>query len=96
MNRQHRCLPKEDGGPDVATKTATPAANHSTGLHPYQDGHAPPTADERYEAWILAEAQNLGYQLSCRCLDCRRPLTDKISVRSRRGRVCRERAGVTE
>lgn len=94
MSRQRERPPKEVGGSDVATKAAAPATGNSTRIHRVEDGYTPPTAEDRYEAWILAEAQNLGYQLSCRCLDCRRPLADKISVRYRRGRVCRQRAGV--
>jgi len=94
MTRQRGRPPKEVGGPDVATRAAEPATGNSTRIHLSADGYTPPGAEERYESWVLAEARNLGYRLSCRCLDCRRPLTDEISVRYRRGRVCRQRAGV--
>src|SRR5690625_4078315 len=90
--------PRNDATPTSASASAGATATKLNHLqrtsYERADGYAPPTPEDRYEAWILAEAQQLGYELSCRCLDCFRPLTDKISVRHRRGRVCRARAGV--
>lgn len=88
--------PGNDAAPAFARATAiSPHADTAeSSQYRRQDGFAAPTADERYEFWILAEAQRLGYRLSCKCLDCSRPLTDKISVRCHRGPVCRRRAGV--
>ncbi|WP_350355690.1 DUF6011 domain-containing protein [Mycolicibacter virginiensis] len=37
---------------------------------------------------------NTAEATTCRCLDCRRPLTAELSVIHRRGPVCRSRIGV--
>lgn len=88
--------PTNDAPPAFARGTATThTAPHPT-RHRREDGFAAPTAEDRYEAWVLAEAQRLGYRLSCKCLDCSRPLTDKVSVSHHRGPVCRARAGVAK
>lgn len=85
--------PKEFGGSDVATRTAKPAESHSTAYR-RQDGYVAPTAEDRYEHWLIAEAKAHGYRLSVACLDCRRPLTHPVSVAHRRGATCRARAVV--
>lgn len=85
--------PRNAGAPGVKTRGGGGDTAQSTEYR-RQDGYAAPDADERYESWVLAEAERLGYRLSCKCLDCSRPLTDKISVRYHRGPVCRRRAGV--
>lgn len=65
-------------------------------LHRRQDGYAAPTAEDIYEASVLAAARELGYGLYVRCLDCGRPLTNHRSVRAHIGPVCLSRrvAGV--
>ncbi|WP_407665622.1 DUF6011 domain-containing protein [Mycolicibacillus parakoreensis] len=84
---------KVAGGPDVATRTAAPTA---VSQYIRRDGYAAPTADERLDAWIIAEAARLGYRLSCRCLDCKRWLADPVSIAAMRGPTCRRRAEVAK
>jgi len=72
--------------------TITCASDYSSGRA--QDGYQSPTPDERFDAWIIAEAARLGYRISVPCLDYGRPLSDPISVAHHRGPTCRRRAGV--
>ncbi len=96
MTAPHRGGPpqKEVGGPDVATGTAAHPVHKSSSRNRRQDGYAPPDADERFEQWVLDEAERLGYRLTCRCLDCKRWLADPVSIAHQRGPTCRQRAGV--
>ena len=52
-------------------------------------------AEDRADAELLAEAERRGYRLSCRCIDCHRPLVSPKSVAVMRGPTCRARAAVT-
>lgn len=66
-------------------------ASEST-VYRRQDGYAAPTADDRREAQVLAEAQRLGYRLSVPCLICGHPLTAAKSLVAHVGPVCRTKA----
>lgn len=95
--------PPTGGPPECREPAPTPGSRPSYRITEYpkstayraEDGFAAPTDEDRADAELLAEAERRGYQLSCKCLDCSRPLTDRISVRYHRGPVCRARAGVT-
>lgn len=81
--------------PSGGTRTAelAKAATKFT-AHGRVNGYAAPTAEDRADFDLLAEAQRRGYRLTCRCLDCRRWLADPVSIAAMRGPVCRARAGV--
>lgn len=83
-------MPKEVGGPSVATKTAAPADLHTTG-HRHEDGFAAPTAEERADAEVIAAAQDRGYRIAVPCIVCGRFLTQKSSVAAHVGPTCRKR-----
>lgn len=85
---------KAAGGPGVATKTAepNPYRNHSRGRR--QDGYAAPDQADRAEREFLAYAEQFGYRIAVRCIDCGSWLADPVSVAHHRGPVCRRRAGV--
>jgi hypothetical protein len=57
-----------------STLTDRPLHNHTntpqSNGHRRQDGYAAPSAQDRREAALLAEAAELGYRLSTQCLDC--------------------------
>lgn len=75
-----------------------PIPNHNTTgveLTRPEDGYAAPDAQDRYEGWVLAEAQRLGYRLSARCIDCKHPIFSAASLARMRGPKCAARAGVT-
>lgn len=90
--------PTNDAAPASAPAstraTATKPTTAQLSAYRPEDGYAAPTAEDRYEHWLIAEAKAHGYRLSVACLDCRRPLTHPVSVAHRRGRTCRARAGV--
>jgi hypothetical protein len=62
--------------------------------HRRQDGYAAPTAEDRREAAVLAEAAKMGYRLATTCLDCGQWISNHVSVASHRGPRCRARLGV--
>ncbi len=51
-----------------------------------------PTAEDRREAQVLAEAAQLGYRLAVQCRCCGQWLTNPKSVRGFIGPVCRAKA----
>jgi hypothetical protein len=59
-----------------------------------QDGYAAPTAEDRREAAVLAQAAEMGYRLAVQCLDCGHWLSNPISVAFHRGPRCRAKVGV--
>jgi hypothetical protein len=80
-----------------STLTDRPLRNHtnSTKNNRYrpQDGYAAPTAEDRREAALLAEAAELGYRLATVCMDCGHWLANPVSVAAHRGPRCRARNG---
>ena len=50
--------------------------------------HSTPTADERREAQLLAELQNLGYGITIPCQICSHPLTSSRSLALHVGPKC--------
>jgi hypothetical protein len=54
--------------------------------------HSTPTPDERREAELIAELENLGYAVSVPCTVCGHPLTNKRSTSLHIGPVCRGKA----
>lgn len=81
----------KEGGPGVATRTATRIPSTQSISYPRQDGYAAPAADERADESFLATAAELGYRLTVRCLLCNRWLADPESVRLHLGPTCRQR-----
>lgn len=59
-----------------------------------QDGYAVPTAEDRRETALLAEAAELGYRLATVCVDCGHWMTNPVSVALHKGPICRSRNGV--
>ena len=51
-----------------------------------------PTAEDRHEAQVLAEAARLGYQLAYRCSRCGQWVVAPKSVARHMGPVCRAKA----
>jgi hypothetical protein len=51
-----------------------------------------PTAEDRREARVLAEAAALGYRLATRCSRCGQWVVARTSVRLHMGPVCRAKA----
>lgn len=84
--------PRKRKGP---APTAKPSRKHTnqTKFNRYlaDDGYAAPTAEDRREVALLAEAAELGYRLSLSCIDCGHPLVAPMSVSAMRGPVCRAR-----
>jgi hypothetical protein len=80
---------KRPAQPDRPSRnhTNTPQSNG----HRRQDGYASPTAEDRREAAVLAEAAEMGYRLAVSCLDCGHYLVNPISVAHHRGPTCRAR-----
>ena len=83
---------RSPGSEARATSTTPIAVTHLNG-HRRQDGYAAPTAEDRRETAVLAEAAKMGYRLSIQCLDCGHWLANPISVASHRGPRCRARLG---
>ncbi len=53
--------------------------------------HSSPTVDERREADLLAELQNLGYGITIPCQICSHPLTSSRSLALHVGPKCRSK-----
>lgn len=56
-----------------------------------QDGYSAPTAVDRAEAAVLAEAKRYGYRLAVRCVNCGHWLVAERSIADHVGPVCRRR-----
>jgi hypothetical protein len=84
--------------PATSRFTTTTDAHHDTGtvdsirLYRRQDGFAAPTAEERREAELLAELEELGYGITVPCLVCRHPLTSAKSIARHVGPKCAAKA----
>lgn len=79
--------------PASARATATLTATELT-EHRREDGFAAPTAEDRADAELLAEAERRGYRLAVRCVDCGHYVVSAASIAAHRGPKCRARAGV--
>jgi hypothetical protein len=77
----------------IPALSTTPLVATDHNRHRPRNGswHEPVTAEDRYEAWVLAEAERLGYRLSLRCVRCNQPLVAAKSVALHMGPVCRAR-----
>jgi len=96
MTRQRRRPPKEVAAPlpsKAATATSITAIQSSESRR--QDGYAAPTAEDRADAELLAEAERRGYRLAVRCVDCGHYVVSAASIAAHRGPKCRARAGVS-
>ena len=82
MKRRNR-----PGNPGAATSTP-PSADFDSSLHRPEDGYAAPTAEDRREARLRAELQELGYGITVPCLVCRHPLTAAKSLARHVGPKC--------
>ena len=84
--------------PATSRLNTTTDAHHDTGtvdssrLHRPQDGFAAPSAEDRREAGLLAELEELGYGITVPCLVCRHPLTSAKSVARHIGPKCAAKA----
>lgn len=84
---------RSPGSEARATSTTTTVATaDSIRLHRPQDGFAAPSAEDRREAGLLAELEELGYGITVPCLVCRHPLTSAKSVARHIGPKCAAKA----
>lgn len=76
---------------DPALST-TPLVVTDSSVRPHNHPkHEPVTAEDRYEAALLAEAAELGYRLAVRCTRCNQWVVAAESVAAHMGPVCRSR-----
>lgn len=75
---------------DPAPSTTATIASTDSSLHRRADGYAAPTAEDRHEARVLAEAHALGYRLAVRCTRCSQWLVSEASVAAHMGPYCRQ------
>ena len=57
-----------------------------------QDGYTAPDADDRLDAYVIAEAKARGFQVAIRCTACGHWLVAAKSVALHLGPVCRTKA----
>jgi hypothetical protein len=84
MTKRRRPAPPQDRPTPQQSSTAP----NSTRPHRPEDGYAAPTAEDRYEARLLAQVHALGYVVSVRCRVCNHPLTAPKSVALHIGPRC--------
>lgn len=87
-------VPEKEAAAPLPSRTATATnitASQSSRQNRREDGYAPPSAEDRADAEVIAAAQQRGYRIAVPCIVCGRFLTQKSSVSAHVGPVCRKR-----
>jgi hypothetical protein len=91
MSRQKSPAPPQHRAHRKTTTTASTEYPDST-VYSAADGYTAPTADERREEAVKAEAHAMGFRLAVRCRACGAWCVSDRSVREHLGPVCRAKA----